>query len=1010
MIKTGALVLWAVFAMILSLTSGITSASTLPGPPAAPENPSLADPSAWAQLQATGPRSAIDAPWKLPGPATDIRLWTASGYAASYLRPGQQSSSDIVPEGPAAAPRISADLSSGLLAHWKLDETTGAIASDASGNGHDGTLINGPLWVPAVEGNGLEYDRSQNQTVRVDHSALLNTGSNSFSIALWVQYTSSDDADLIRKGSTNTASDWYKVEIREGNRISFNLNTSQKSSTSLTTSSSYDDGQWHHVAAVRDVAGDRLSLYIDGVELENDSDPGGSINNSANLAIGSKDTLDDDFYDGVLDDVRLYGRALSAQEVSDLFNGNTGGGDPNDTTPPSAPTNLVATANGEDVDLSWSAADDADSGVTSYNIYRDTTPGTQKNLIDTLADSSPVGTTINYTDNTTNPATTYYYEVAAVDGANLEGDRSNEDFDTTGDDPPTAPTGLIATPGNLQVSLDWANNTEGDLAGYNVYRADLPPNPLNGTPLTSSDYLDPTIPANDVEYTYSVTAVDQGSNESLPAQVSATPVDAPPEPVTVSFRQGVDGYTGTVDTYLVEDAANTNHGSQNRVKWDEGNGDDEIGLLRFDGIFGAGTNQIPPGSVISSATVSYRINNTGNPGNYSEALVDWPESVTFNNFGGDSGVQPEEHGPTLGSASGTPTGFRTIDVTSSLSGWAASPASNHGWVFLPTGTNSVRFDSSEAGNIANRPTLTVEYISNVGLDLAITSVVPNPASALLGDIVDVDITVVNSGQEDVTEDILVTLEDITGAATPIGSHTIAGGLISGASSTFSIPWDTVGAALGVHTIQVSHNYPDDIGTNNASTALVTITDGSAPVTLSFRQGVDGYTGTVDTYLLENSPNTSNGSSTQLNWDAGSGSDEITLIRFDDIFGSGLNQIPEGAAINSATLSYSVFNKGNPADVSAVLVDWSESVTYATFGGEAGVQPDEHGGTFTTAPGSSSGQNTIDVTSSLSAWAADVTSNHGWVFLPTGTNGVGLDSSENSAVSDRPILTVEFNSP
>jgi hypothetical protein len=94
------------------------------------------------------------------------------------------------------------------------------------------------------------------------------------------------------------------------------------------------------------------------------------------------------------------------------------------------------------------------------------------------------------------------------------------------DTPPAAPTGLSATAGNNIVSLDWNNNGESDLAGYNVYRSTTSGSgyaKLNGSLLTSSDYNDSNV-SNGTTYYYVVTAVDTGSNESnYPSEVSATP-------------------------------------------------------------------------------------------------------------------------------------------------------------------------------------------------------------------------------------------------------------------------------------------------------------------------------------------------------------------------------------------------------------------------------------------------------------------------------------------------------
>jgi len=101
---------------------------------------------------------------------------------------------------------------------------------------------------------------------------------------------------------------------------------------------------------------------------------------------------------------------------------------------------------------------------------------------------------------------------------------------TPPDLPPAAPTGLTATAGDGQVQLDWNDNTEGDLEGYNVYRSTSSGGgyvQLNGAPVASSDYLDTGL-INGVTYYYVVSAVDNAGQESSPSnEASATP-SAPP--------------------------------------------------------------------------------------------------------------------------------------------------------------------------------------------------------------------------------------------------------------------------------------------------------------------------------------------------------------------------------------------------------------------------------------------------------------------------------------------------
>ncbi|MCK4872939.1 MAG: DNRLRE domain-containing protein [Phycisphaerales bacterium] len=177
-------------------------------------------------------------------------------------------------------------------------------------------------------------------------------------------------------------------------------------------------------------------------------------------------------------------------------------------------------------------------------------------------------------------------------------------------------------------------------------------------------------------------------------------------------------------------------------------------------------------------------------------------------------------------------------------------------------------------------------------------------------------------------------------------------------------------------------------------------------TVSFQQGVNGYLATVDTFLKQAAPGTSYGASGVVEWDGDdAGGKNFGLLRFDDIFGSSPDQIPPDSIILGATLTYEVTNPGNNATVNDLLVNWTESTTYNTFGGEAGVQADEYGAEVGTAAGGD-GTQTLDVTSSLSAWSSDPTANMGWIFRPTGgTNGVEFRSSEYLAAAARPELQV-----
>ena len=226
---------------------------------------------------------------------------------------------------------------------------------------------------------------------------------------------------------------------------------------------------------------------------------------------------------------------------------------------------------------------------------------------------------------------------------------------------------------------------------------------------------------------------------TMPASAhSASVIYAVGSQATITFKNGVSGYTGTVDTHIMEDEETTDHGALESVEWDNddpsGTGLDKYALLRFDNIYGSGAGQIPLGATIQSATLRYVVFNTGAAADVNEVAVGWTEFETWNGFGGDAGVQADEYGTARGSASGTANGIQSVDVTASLVAWANSPSANRGWIFRPTGTDGVDFRSSEYATVADRPSLEVTYSTNTVTQYTLTvnagsngSVTLNPA-------------------------------------------------------------------------------------------------------------------------------------------------------------------------------------------------------------------------------------------------------------------------------------------
>ncbi|MDX6419343.1 MAG: acid phosphatase type 7 [Trebonia sp.] len=185
---------------------------------------------------------------------------------------------------------------------------------------------------------------------------------------------------------------------------------------------------------------------------------------------------------------------------------NVNGG-PTDTTPPTAPGNLTATATSPTtIALSWQASSD-NIGVTGYAVYRD---GTEIATVD--------GSTTSYSDGGLIPGTTHAYTVTAADGAGNVSPASNQASATTQADttPPSAPgTPVAAAVTASQVSLSWTASTDNvGVVGYRVIRNGSVIATVSGTM-----YIDSGVSAS-TSYTYQVVAADAAGNTASSGTLS----------------------------------------------------------------------------------------------------------------------------------------------------------------------------------------------------------------------------------------------------------------------------------------------------------------------------------------------------------------------------------------------------------------------------------------------------------------------------------------------------------
>jgi len=196
--------------------------------------------------------------------------------------------------------------------------------------------------------------------------------------------------------------------------------------------------------------------------------------------------------------------------------------------------------------------------------------------------------------------------------------------------------------------------------------------------------------------------------------------------------------------------------------------------------------------------------------------------------------------------------------------------------------------------------------------------------------------------------------------------------------------------------------------------------------VSFRDGVNGYTGTVDTQLAQSNPGTGAAAAVNLNVDfrqPATPNAVHVLLKFEEIVGSALGQIPAGVVVYAATLTLPAMGSDNaPGDggkFHQMLTPWTDTATWDSMvdgisadGTEASVNYSAQAGNSSRNPDAQAGFNVFDVTSDVRAWVDGTVANQGWAVLPwtSGDNGWIFNSSEATNVNFRPMLTVYYQAP
>ncbi len=260
----------------------------------------------------------------------EVRTWDIIGANKWGGNVTFSQTTDVKATGNAELKQTVADYS----LYTRFDEGNGKII-------HNENIFNRPLgdllgavgtgtYTAGKYGQAIYFNGIDNKVLFKDDPAFRLAGD--FTISYYLkqeQGVSNQDSDILRKGSTATAStkSWYKVELTN-NLIHGSITKDGDKAVESYDTQERRDGLWHFIAYTR--AGTTCSLIVDGVTVKSNTCPTNAIN-TALLSIGAKDTYVQttglDFTRGTIDEVRIFNRKLSDSELTSIRNNehNTAG-------------------------------------------------------------------------------------------------------------------------------------------------------------------------------------------------------------------------------------------------------------------------------------------------------------------------------------------------------------------------------------------------------------------------------------------------------------------------------------------------------------------------------------------------------------------------------------------------------------------------------------------------------------------------------------------------------------
>jgi len=200
--------------------------------------------------------------------------------------------------------------SDNLVGWWKFDETNGSVSLDSSGQRNNGTINGAAIIATGKFGYALDFNGSSDY-ISIATGTGIPINNENYTLSAWIKSDNSGSRGIIGWGNYGSVNQVNAFRLNSSNQLS-----NYWWGNDLTVTSVDVTGSWYHVVAKFD--GTTREIIVNNVSEGTDTPVDHNVPNTNNFRIGS--TNGGEYFDGLIDDVRVYNRGLTPSEVQSLYN------------------------------------------------------------------------------------------------------------------------------------------------------------------------------------------------------------------------------------------------------------------------------------------------------------------------------------------------------------------------------------------------------------------------------------------------------------------------------------------------------------------------------------------------------------------------------------------------------------------------------------------------------------------------------------------------------------------